>query len=144
MNALLPSLCMLELHIETLLSPLASLQIRKQQFEPVAQRLHIRVLILLQLKSLRYDLDGPALQLSVETSFEAEVEVAWILWVNAECVVTSFGVGLRICGQPLLCRKSSVVYQHRREVEGTYRTRFCYRFDTCRAASFPPPSSPLP
>ena len=81
-----------------MLPPLATLHVRKEQFEPVTQGPHVRVGIPLQLKGVRDDLDGPILQLCVLAGLEAEEKVAGVLGVDAEGVDGAFGVGFRVRG----------------------------------------------
>ncbi len=73
-------------NIQTNSAPLTALHISEEQLEPIAQSPHIRIHILLQLKSLRNNLHRPILNLSVLTGFEAEEEVASVLGVDAEIV----------------------------------------------------------
>ncbi len=47
---------------------------------------------------MRYDLDGPILQLRVLASLETEEEVAWVFGVDAEGVDGAFGVGFGVGG----------------------------------------------
>lgn len=82
------------------LTPFTSLHICEKQFEPVTQRPHIRILMLLQFERLWYNFHGPALQLGIQTRFEAKVEVSWMLWIDAKSVIASFGVGFSIGCQP--------------------------------------------
>ena len=85
-----------------LLPPLTRLQVGKQQLKAITKRFHIRILVLLQLKRLRNNFDGPALQFRVQTGFEAEMEVAGVFGVDAEGVVAAFGVRFRVGCEPAL------------------------------------------
>ena len=72
--------------------PLARLHIGEEQLETIAQRPHVWVLVFLQLKRLRDDLDRPTLQLGIQAGFEAEVKVSRMLGIDAEGVVAAFGI----------------------------------------------------
>lgn len=80
------------------LPPNAILHIRKKQFETITQIPHTGVRIPLQLKALWDDLDRPVHQLGMLPRLEAQVEVAWILRVDAELVDGAFGVGFGVGG----------------------------------------------
>lgn len=80
------------------LPPLPTLHVREQQLEAITQRAHIGVHVLLQLKGIGHDFDGPVLHLRVLARFEAEVEVARVFRVDAEVVDGAFGVGFRVGG----------------------------------------------
>lgn len=84
---------------------LDGVHILKQELEAVAQGAHVRVHGLLQLKGVGDDLDGPALELGVLPSLEAEVEVSRIFGADAEGVHASFRVGFRIGCQPAIWKK---------------------------------------
>ena len=66
-------------------------------FESVAQSHHIRVRRLHHLESTRHDTDRPCVDTWGLTSFEAEMEVAGVFCIEAECVDwtarVGFGVG---------------------------------------------------
>ena len=80
------------------LPPLTTLHIREQQFKPIAQRPHVRIHVLLQLKSLGHHFDRPLLHARLLARFEGEDEVAGVFWVDAEIVDGAFRVGFRIGG----------------------------------------------
>ncbi|KFZ16371.1 hypothetical protein V502_05134 [Pseudogymnoascus sp. VKM F-4520 (FW-2644)] len=69
---------------------------RKPKLKPIAQRAHIRVRVLEQLKGVGDDLDGPGVELGVLPALEAQVEVARVLGVDAEGVDGALGVGLGV------------------------------------------------
>ena len=58
----------------------------KHGLKSILQRPHIRIRVLLQLKRIRNDFDGPVHLLGGLTCLEAEIEVAWELAVDAEGV----------------------------------------------------------
>jgi hypothetical protein len=74
-----------------------------QQLKTVLERAHIRVLVPPELKGVGDDLDGPVAQGSVAAGLEAEVEIAWVFWVDAEDVHDALGVGVHVGGEPLVC-----------------------------------------
>jgi hypothetical protein len=82
------------------LPPFPSLHVHEDQLEAVAERPHVRIRDLLQLKALWNDLDRPILKLCVQARLEAKVEEPGELRVDAESVHRAFGVGLRVRGQP--------------------------------------------
>ena len=91
------------------LTPFTSLHICEKQFEPVTQRPHIWILMLLQFERLWDNFHGPALQLGIQTRFEAKVEVSRMLWIDAKSVIASFGVGFSVGCQPALWKKWSAL-----------------------------------
>ena len=62
--------------------PLTSIQ----QLEPILQCPHIRISMPLQFKRIRDHLDWPRAQGRILASLEAQVEVAWMLGIEAEGV----------------------------------------------------------
>ncbi len=66
--------------------PAILLHMRKHRLESILQRPHIRIRVLLQLKRIWDDFDGPVHLLRGLTRFEAEIEIAWKLAVYAEGV----------------------------------------------------------
>ena len=72
----------------------------ESQLKAIAQRAHIRVRILHQLKRIRDDLDRPRIKTCVLPSLEAEREVAGMLLVEAEGVDGALGVGFGVGCQP--------------------------------------------
>jgi hypothetical protein len=86
--------------IEQASSPLACLHILEDELEAVAESSHVWVEILLHLKGVRYNLDGPAPHLSAWTSFEAQIEVPRILGIDTERIDRASWVSFRIRSQP--------------------------------------------
>lgn len=70
------------------------LQPQLPRFEPILQIHHIRVLGLLHFEPSWSDPYIPVLDGGIGASLEAEVEVAWILRVDAETVHAALGIGL--------------------------------------------------
>lgn len=116
-------------------------RLRHPMLEAVAQRLHVGVRLLEQLKSSRHDFNVPRRYLGLLPGLEAEVEVSGILRVEAESVHGSFGIGVRVGCQPSLCTAISFdfvsIY-----VEATHLCPPCYLAGICHAASSRRPSSP--
>lgn len=77
-------------------SPLAGKHVLEEEFEAVAQGAHVRVHCFLELKGVGDDFDGPVLQLGVLPRLEAQVEVARVLWVDAEGVHAPLRVRFRV------------------------------------------------
>jgi len=74
-----------------------------QHLEPVLQGRHVRVNILVHLKGVRYDFDGPSAWCAVATGLEAEPEVAGVLWEAAEGVHEAGRVGFAVVLEPQFC-----------------------------------------
>ena len=85
------------------LPPFPTLQVLKEQLKPIAQRQHIWIGSILQLKRIRHDLDGPTMDRRVSAGFEAKKEVAGAFGVDTEGVSRAFGVGFSVGGEPALC-----------------------------------------
>lgn len=83
-------------------SPPTGLHVGEHQLEPVAQGLHVRVRVLLQLEALRDDLDWPVLEFGVLARLEAKEEVAGVFGVDAERIGRATGVGLGVGLEPLI------------------------------------------
>jgi hypothetical protein len=75
--------------------------VHDEELETILQRTHIRVSVLSKLKPIRNDLDRPSAELSMLSSLEAEIKVARILWVYAERIHATFGIGLGVGCEPL-------------------------------------------
>ena len=82
------------------LPPDAILHMRKEALETIAQIPHAWVRVLLQFEALRNDLYRPAHQLGMLPCLEAEIEVTWMLVVDAELIDGTLRVGLSVRGQP--------------------------------------------
>lgn len=80
----------------------------EQHLEPVLERDHVGVDILLHLKGVGNDLDGPLALHAVAAGLEAEPEVARMLRDGAEGVHGARGVGIAVRGEPLLCGEVSI------------------------------------
>lgn len=74
---------------------------REQKLEPILQSPHVRVLVALQLKSVRYNLHRPIAQRCILSSLEAQVEESRVLRVQAESIHRAFGIRLSVRGEPL-------------------------------------------
>ena len=83
-------------------SSLPTLHICKDQLEPITQRPHVRVHILLQFESLRHHLHAPVLHPGMLSGFEAEVEVPGVLGIDAEIVDGALRIGFGVGSQPAL------------------------------------------
>lgn len=75
--------------------------------------------MLLQLERLWDNFHGPALQLGIQARFEAKVEVSWMLWINTESVIASFGIGFSVSCQPAFWKKRSARANPYAEREGS-------------------------
>ncbi|MBA7490056.1 hypothetical protein ES702_00590 [subsurface metagenome] len=62
------------------------LHIPKNQLKPITQIPHIRIRLIHKLETLRNHLNAPIHQFRFLTRFEAEVEAAWSVSVDAELV----------------------------------------------------------
>jgi hypothetical protein len=78
-----------------------------QQLEAVLERDHIRVRVLLQLKSVGHDLDTPCALGLVLAHLEADPEVPGVLGHATEGVHGAIGVGFAIILEPEFCRTVS-------------------------------------
>ena len=77
--------------------------IRADGLETVLQRLHVRVLVVLQLKARRDDLDVPRDTRRRVVGFEHEREVARMAAVDGESVGAALGVGFGVSAEPGIC-----------------------------------------
>ena len=74
-----------------------------QQLEPVLQRYHIRVSVLVQFKRVGYDLDTPSALGFVVAHLETDPEVAGVLGHAAEGVHGAVGIGFAVVLEPKFC-----------------------------------------
>lgn len=82
--------------------PPVALHVAEHQLEPIAQGLHVRVRVLLQLVALRNHLDGPVLETRLLTRLETKEEVAGVFGIDAESIRRATRVGLGISLEPLV------------------------------------------
>lgn len=76
-----------------------------QRLETVLQRVHVRVLVALQLEARGDDLGVPVNGLALVVLLEHEQEVARVAGVEAEAVHAALGaVGQSVGGEVLVCR----------------------------------------
>lgn len=78
-----------------------------QQLEPVLQRDHVWICILVQLKRIGYDLDTPGTLGLFEAHLEANPKVAGVLGHAAESVHGAVGVSFAIVFEPEFCSRVS-------------------------------------
>lgn len=74
---------------------------RDKHLKPILQTLHIRVRILLHLKTPRNDLDTPRDDIHRRRRFEAQIEEAGVLSIDAEGVHGAAWVGFDVSVEPL-------------------------------------------
>ena len=72
------------------------------ELESVAESSHIRILALHQLVRVRDHANQPSIHSGVSVCFEAQIEVTWVLRIDAESVCRSGRVGIDVGRQPLL------------------------------------------
>ena len=83
-------------------SPAALAHVAEHQLKAVAQSVHVRVGVLLQLVALWNHLDRPVLKSCMFACLEAKVKVTGVFGVDAECICRAAGVGLGIGLEPLI------------------------------------------
>ena len=91
------------------------MHVGKHQLEAVAQSLHIRIRVLLQLIALRNDLDRPVLQARVLACLETQVKVAGVFAIDAERICRAARVGFGIRLEPLIWRERGLAHNRRNE-----------------------------
>jgi len=85
------------------------LQIRKEQFEPIAKIQHARVRRAMQFESIRNHLDRPIHEFGMLARLETQIEVTRIFGIDAKDVDAAFGIGFRVRGQPSVCHEIMLV-----------------------------------
>jgi hypothetical protein len=92
--------------------------------------------MLLQLKRIRHNFDGPVAQWCILSSFEAEEKESGVLGVYAERVHATFGIRLAVCFEPFfwVCRLACDS-NRREDRKETYRLTLLIPFGIVRHSS---------